>query len=283
MSIEEPVSLPTIITPLSNTIIFGFDSAWTDKNPGAICVLSFDDCGHVTFNPPMLVRFRDALSHIEHLRITAGRTVVAIDQPTIVPNASGMRPAERIAASVLSYTGGGVQPANKGKAAMFGDRAPIWQFKKDLGAEDEPELARSADSGLFLVEVFPALALPGLHVAFAGRYCAPKYNPQNRKKFRASDWEAVVKAMAAIAQKLELDECAEWCKTLCTISKPTKGQQDQLDSVICAIIGYIWLACKRSDSVMLGDLETGYIVAPVSRETVGRLKAAANDKGVGCN
>ena len=27
---EEPVSLPTIITPLTNTIIFGFDSVWTD-------------------------------------------------------------------------------------------------------------------------------------------------------------------------------------------------------------------------------------------------------------
>ena len=62
-----------------------------------------------------------------------------------------MRPAERIAASVLSYTGGGVQPANKGKEDMFGDKAPIWQFKEYLGAEDNPELARNADSGLFLM------------------------------------------------------------------------------------------------------------------------------------
>ena len=277
------MSLPTTITPLTNTIIFGFDSAWTDKNPGAMCVLSFDDCGQVTYNPPRLAKFRDALSHIELLRMPAGRTVVAIDQPTIVPNASGIRPAERIAASVLSYTGGGVQPANKGKAAMFGDKAPIWQFKKELGAEDDPELARSSDSGLFLVEVFPALALPGLHIEFAGRYCAPKYNPENRTKFRAFDWEAVVKAMAAIAQNLELEECAEWCRTLCTIFKPTKGDQDQLDSVICAIIGYIWLACKRSNTMILGDLETGYIVTPVSRETSVRLKTAANDKGVECN
>lgn len=283
MSIEEPVSVPTIISQLSNTIIFGFDSAWTDKNPGAICVLSFDDCGKVTFNPPRLVKFWEALSCIRHLRVLSGRTVVAIDQPTIVPNTSGMRPAERIAASVLSYTGGGVQPANKEKEAIFGDKAPIWQFKEDLGAEDNPELARISDSGLFLIEVFPALALPGLHAAFVGRLCAPKYNPQNRKKFRASDWEAVVKAMAAIVQNLELEECAEWCKTLCTISKPTKGKQDQLDSVICAIIGFIWLACKRSDSMMLGDLETGYIVTPVSRETAGRLKTAANEKGVECN
>ncbi len=163
---------------------------------------------------------------------------------------------------------------------MFGDKAPIWQFKKDLGAEDNPELARSADSGLFLVEVFPALALPSLNAAFACRLCSPKYNPQNRKKFRTSDWETVASAMAATAQGLGLEECAEWCSSLCTISKPTKSIQDRLDAVICTIIGYIWLACKHSDSMMLGNLDTGYIVTPVSCETKERLKKAANDKGV---
>lgn len=245
-------------------------------------MLSFDDCGQITFNPPQLVKFREALHHIKDRSVPAWLTVVAIDQPTIVPNASGMRPVERVAASVVSYTGGGVQPANKGKAAMFGDKAPIWQFKKELGAEDSPELARTANSGLFLIEVFPALALPGLHADFAGRCCAPKYNPQNRKKFRISDWEAVVNAMEAAARNLGLEECAEWCRSLRTISKPTKCHQDRLDSMICAMIGYIWLACKRCDSMMLGDLGGGYIVTPVSRETSGRLKTAANKKGVEC-
>ena len=276
------MSLPTISSPLSNSVIFGFDSAWTDKYPGAICALSFDACGQVTFNPPRLVKFREALQYIKEHRQSSARAVVAIDQPTIVPNASGMRPAERIAASVLSYTGGGVQPANKGKADMFGAKAPIWQFKNDLGAEDDPERARSADCGLFLLEVFPALALPSLHASFACRHCAPKYNPERLKKFRASDWNAVVDAIKVTARGLGLEECAEWCTTFCTTAKPAKEHQDKLDSVICVMIGYIWLSCKRSDSVLLGDLKTGYIVTPVSCKTELRLKRYADDKGVPC-
>ncbi len=165
---------------------------------------------------------------------------------------------------------------------MFGDKAPIWQFKEYLGAEDNPELARNADSGLFLIEVFPALALPGLHTSFADRHCAPKYNPKNRKKFRVSDWDNVVKAMAVTARGLGLEECSEWCMRFFTKTNPSKGHQDQLDSVVCAIIGYVWLACERSDSLLLGDLESGYIVTPVSRETAGRLNTAANDQGVEC-
>ena len=51
-------------------------------------------------------------------------TLVAIDQPTIVPNQNSMRPAERVVAGTIIWSGGGIQPAYRDKAAMFGDKAP---------------------------------------------------------------------------------------------------------------------------------------------------------------
>ena len=275
------MSPPTVIDRVHSTIIFGFDSAWTDKNPGAICALSFDSRGRASFDPPRPVRFGGALQFIDENKRAFVRTVVAIDQPTIVPNTSGMRPVERVAASVVSYTGGGVQPANTGKSAMFGTDAPIRSFMKDLGADDDPELARTADFGSFLVEVFPALALSGLHDPFAGRRRAPKYNPKS-SKFRLYDWNAVVDTAATVADGLGLTECSEWCSRMRAEAKPVKSDQDRLDSAICAVIGYIWLACKRADSILLGDLEAGYIVTPVSPELATRLKRAAAKKNVPC-
>ena len=190
-----------------------------------------------------------------------------------------MRPAERVAASLLSFTGSGVQPAYTAKTTIFGTGAPIWQFKKALRADDDPERARNSDHGLFLVEVFPALALPGLHVPFARRLGAPKYNPKNRK-FQLSDWAAVVKAIVGVAEGLGLTACAEWCSEVSAEAKPTKRDQDCLDSAICALIGYIWAACPRSASMLLGDVESGYIVTPVSAATAGRLTTSATGKGV---
>lgn len=84
---------------------------------------------------------------------------------------------DRLAASVVSHVGGGVQPANRGKTGMFCDLAPVWVFLADLDAVEDPFQARTAVEGLFLIEIFPALALPSLDQCFAGRLAAPKYNP----------------------------------------------------------------------------------------------------------
>jgi predicted RNase H-like nuclease len=74
---------------------------------------------------------------------------------------------------------------------MFDDAAPIWRFKHALDAIEDPELARTASEGLFLIEVFPALALIALDLAFCKRLGAPKYNPANRKKFKIEHWQSV--------------------------------------------------------------------------------------------
>ena len=89
-----------LVTPQNSTIIFGFDSAWTDspKAPGAICAIAFDDSGQVEFHEPRLVSFAAALTFIEALRKDFAVSLVALDQPTIVPNGSGSRPIDKVAA-----------------------------------------------------------------------------------------------------------------------------------------------------------------------------------------
>jgi predicted RNase H-like nuclease len=55
----------------------------------------------------------------------------------VVPNLTEMRPVERAAAALVSWLGGGVQPANRGKLGMFCDASPIWRFLTALGAGEE--------------------------------------------------------------------------------------------------------------------------------------------------
>jgi predicted RNase H-like nuclease len=103
--------------------------------------------------PPQLVGFGKALEFIRSVHRDDQPTLVAIDQPTIVLNTSGMRPVDKVAASVVSWIGGGVQPANRAKIGMFSDNPPIWRFLQCLHAAENPELAREAKTGLFLMEV----------------------------------------------------------------------------------------------------------------------------------
>jgi predicted RNase H-like nuclease len=260
-------------------IYIGFDSAWTDNRtaPGAICAVGVDGNRPVRFDPPRLVSFAEALGFIRDIQST-GVTLIALDQPTVVPNMTSMRPVERVAASLISWLGGGVQPANRSRLGMFCDAAPIWGFLGALGAVEDPELARIAGTGLYLMEVFPALALASL--GFFGRLEAPRYNPARSKTFRMDDWVRVAAAAATQADALGHPELADWCRDAGGICHPRKADQDRLDAALCVLIALHWRQRPRDASVLLGDLEAGYIVAPASRAVRDRLAQAAARYGV---
>lgn len=266
------------------TSIIGFDSAWTDqvKAPGAVSIIRVVEGRTTEFVPPRLASFAQALTIIEAERRQFDRCFIALDQPTIVPNATGSRPVDKVAASLISWVGGGVQPANRSKKGMFDDDAPVWAFKQALGATEDPEGARDADSGVFIAEVFPALALPSLATEFCGRLMAPRYNPGRRKTFRIEHWNAVLNCVSAVGAGLKIPDLAAWCEKHRLNMPPSKADQDLLDGVLCALIGYMWLFEPRSHSLMIGDLDTGYMLTPAAGEAKLRLQAAAATRGVNC-
>jgi predicted RNase H-like nuclease len=252
-------------------IYIGFDSAWTDnpKAPGAICAVGIENGHPARFHAPQLVSFDQALTFIQETRSETGATLIALDQPTVVPNLISMRPVERVAASLISWLGGGVQPSNRGRRGMFCDASPIWRFLTALGAlgaEESPEQARTATTGLYLMEVFPALALASLDNGFFGRMNAPRYNPDRKKTFLMADWVRVAEAAARKANELGCAELSEWCCTAGRTAHPLKANQDKLDSALCVLIALHWRLRPREASLFLGDLTTGYMVLPASRE-----------------
>ncbi len=260
----------------------GFDSAWTDnaKAPGAVCAAVLEGQRLVEFHPPRLSSFAQALEFIRGVRSPDGLTLVALDQPTVVPNQTSMRPVERTAASLISWLGGGVQPSNTGKAGMFCDASPVWGFLRDLGAREAPEEARTAATGLYLMEVFPALALPSLAPEFFGRLKAPRYNPDRRKTFRAEDWARVAQAAAVQFDGFEMPEPASWCREVALNPGPRKADQDRLDAMFCLLVALHWRLRDRSLSMLLGSLEEGYMVFPASPDVRQRVEEAARRVGV---
>lgn len=267
---------------MAGTTIVGFDSAWVDKPtaPGAVCAIRLGPGGQPAFAGPELASFAQALAFIKRERTSCDKCLVALDQPTIVPNSSGCRPVDRVAGSLISWLGGGVQPANRSKVGMFDDAAPIWRFKEALGAVENPEAARVSQSGLFLTEVFPALALPTLEAAYLGRLLGPRYNPDRRRTFTLESWQVVGRAIRHFAEANALNTVAGWAEQSAAILRPRKPDQDRLDSVLCALIGYVWLVKPRHDSIMIGDLQSGYMITPASSDIRGRLTMAAMMRGV---
>ena len=129
---------PKSRTEVAMDIYIGFDSAWTDNPsaPGAICAVGIENGSCAQFHTPQLVSFDQALTFIQNVRSENGVTLIALDQPTLVPNLTSMRPVERTAASLISWLGGGVQPSNRGRLGMFCD-APNLGVSDDVGSQGE--------------------------------------------------------------------------------------------------------------------------------------------------
>ncbi len=270
------------MNPPARAVIFGFDSAWVDRpsSPGAICAVAFDEDGRAAYHPPRPASFAQAAAFISELGARHDYSLLAIDQPIVVPNAGGSRPADRVAAALMSFIGGGVQPANRGKAAMFGDEAPIWGFLDSIAHAIQPMAARRSAAGRYAVEVFPALSLPAWRPDFAGRKAAAKYNPANRRKFRQDHWQAVAHCLAERAGALGLPEMRDWADCMAALPAPRKRDQDRLDAALCALIGLMWRVAPAHEVACIGDAARGFMVTALSEATGPRLLAAARARDV---
>ncbi len=264
-------------------VLIGFDSAWTDSssNPGTIAGCVFEDGRPNSFHAPRLATFGAALDLIREWSIDADFVLIAIDQPTIVPNHEGCRPVDRVAGSLISRLGGGVQPARRGGlgAPLFGNEAPIWRFLAELDGIQNPFQARQSPTGCFVMEVFPALSLPAIVPALWQRGKGAKYNPAGRK-FDPLDWPIVLSGVAAFARGLGADDLARWTESCQFHSAPKKADQDRLDAAICLAIALAWRHGESNDLLVIGDDRTGYIATIASRETRAALTKAAVERHV---
>jgi len=68
-------------------------------------------------------------------------------------------------------------------------------------------------------------------------------------------------------------------------AQPKKSDQDQLDAAICLLIALRWRLRPREESLMLGDLASGYMILPASLNAVHfaiRMAALKSMRVIGC-
>ena len=263
------------------TLLIGFDSAWTPRKRGAIvAALRHQDGSFRDLGSPRLVDFQEAESairmwQVEHVPTS---TLILLDQPTVVENATGQRPVEHIACASVSVRRGGVRPANTGRADMFGLGAPVWALLAGFGGAADPTIPGQRGGAVF--ETYPVLAMIALgwvreDARAKGRL--PKYNPDRKKTCRLEDWRYLCDKVSAVLREHGLSQTALWVDGIRDLDRPKKSDQDRLDACLCLLVA-LHLA-ERSEGLMVGDRATGYIVVPhcaaLQEELADRCKATS--------
>ena len=241
-------------------IFLGLDLAWSERTPSGLAAL--DGRGTVVDYRADLVSFADIIAWVRaHASAT---TVLGIDMPTIVPNATGVRPCEAEVRAVFGRHHAGPHPANRGRPD-FRDGGRARRLLDALAADGFAERLDLAprEAGRHAFEVFPHPA----HIRLFARDAIFKYKKKPGRPWPEvwnawAGYRAALAGLGAADPPLILPESIP--AAIAEKGSKYKRWDDILDALTCAYVAaFVWRYGLAGPEVrVFGNLASGYIVIP---------------------
>jgi predicted RNase H-like nuclease len=256
-----------------NMRYIGIDLAWGPS--GVTGLAALDERGHLLDAVPA----RTDAEIVSWLGlVTAGRCLVAIDAPIIVPNASGSRRCERLVGQYFGRYGASCHSSNTANPA-FASGSRALRLASQLGLDTDPVSAASRRA----IEVYP-------HPAIVALFALPSIIKYKAKPGRSTVYlraemlrliEQIEGLEADSRAPLRVRQCAAWQQIRESVASAVtkaalKRAEDSIDAVVCAYIARFADACPDKIRV-LGGRDDGYIVTPVTPEIATQIDAG--DRG----
>ena len=234
------------------TRFLGIDFGWEGK-PSGLAVLEWTG---VSLHLLDLRRLADMPEILTWVDAMAGSDAVAgVDAPLVIPNASGMRTADKLAHSKFGKYHAGCYPASQERS--------FWQRTTGLSEALRQRGFQHGDGmhprgpGRFQIEVHPHAATVQLNVLDR----IVKYKRGNLASRRAG---------LDRLRSLLLDRFPRLTPSLPIPDLPPipesgpalKALEDQLDAITCAYVAAHWWFWGRERNEVLGNADEGYIVVP---------------------
>jgi len=252
-------------------IFLGVDLGWYGKPSGLASICLEGD----ELRLRSIARLESPDEIVDWIQTEAGShgAVAAVDAPLVIPNATGIRPAERELNRDYRRFHAGCHAANLGrpfaqKVISFSRRLESLGFAHGAGIQPRQE-------GRFQIEVHPHAAT----VNFFGLDRIVKYKRGSRidkarglRRLRTLALKRLPAMQPALPLRLPR----------VPTTGSTKSVEDRIDAVLCAYIGLHWWFWGTQRNRVYGTAAEGYIVVPdISR--VGRNPCSAPDPGSGAH
>ena len=231
------------------------------SQPSGVAVLDWDGA---TLRLAGLDRLREPEEVLRWVSAEAGEDAgIGIDAPIVIPNATGMRIADKLAHSLYGKYHAGAYPASRARKfwkRTTGLSKSLAKLGFHHGDGREPKLG-----GRFQIEVHPHAATVQLFVLDR----IVKY-----KKGKVADRATELRRL----RKLMMEHLPSLVPSLAFTSLPEipdrglKAVEDRLDAILAAYIAAHWWYWGRERNDVLGDSKRGYIVVP-QRYTADRKQA----------
>jgi predicted RNase H-like nuclease len=206
--------------------------------------------------------------------MVAESCVVAIDAPIIVRNATGCRQCERLVGRYFGAFHASCHASNTSNP-VFAEGSRALRLAQALGLDIDP----AATTGRRAIEVYP-------HPAIVALFDLPSIVRYKNKPGRDLDLlRAEMLRLITLVESLEgaarvpllVRDCPAWRRIRRSAetasSKAGLGRvEDSLDAVVCAYIARL-TEVDRDSVRVLGTVDDGYIVTPVTARLAARIDA----------
>lgn len=234
----------------------GIDLGWKSQ-PSGLCCLQLIDGQLEILDLDRKEFIADILTWIDSFVAPEAPAIIAVDAPTLIPNASGSRLPDKLSHKHFGKYHAGCYPANLG--LTFAERTVNFGLELEARGFAHAPTIESQKLGRYQIEVFPHPAI--VHLFNLERIL--KY-----KKGRLSDrrlelirlYNYILEILPTLQPPLRLG--GSFLLEIPNTGAALKAVEDQLDSLICAYVAAHWWYWGEQRNLVLGDRTTGYIVIP---------------------
>ncbi|MFQ4141985.1 DUF429 domain-containing protein [Chlorogloeopsis sp. ULAP02] len=245
----------------------GIDLGWKSQ-PSGLCCLQWKDNQLQILEIDRKEQIIDILTWIDCWVQPQENAIIAVDAPTIIPNATGSRLPDKLTHKYFGKYHAGCYPANLN--LPFAERTVKFGLELESRGFNHAPTIEPQKFGRYQIEVFPHPAIVNLF----GLERILKY-----KKGRLAERRLeLIKLQNYITETLPfLEPSLCFYKNqefilfpfdfllLSSTGTALKAAEDKLDSLICAYVAAHWWYWGEKRNLVLGDRTTGYIVIPQTR------------------
>ncbi|WGV24510.1 DUF429 domain-containing protein [Halotia branconii] len=237
----------------------GIDLGWKSQ-PSGLCCLKLIDGQLQLLDLDREDAIADILAWIDQRVQQDEPAIIAVDAPTLIPNATGSRLPDKLTHKYFGKYHAGCYPANQ--------NLPFAQRTINFGLELEARGFAHAPTidpqkfGRYQIEVFPHPAIVNLfNLKRILKYKKGRINERRLELIKLYNY--TLNILPSLSPPLRLS--GSFALEIPTTGAALKATEDKLDSLICAYVAAYWWYWGEQRNLVLGDRTTGYIIIPMKK------------------
>jgi predicted RNase H-like nuclease len=238
----------------------GIDLGWKSQ-PSGLCCLELIDGQLLLIDLDRQEAIADIFTWIDSWVQPEEPAIIAVDAPTLIPNATGSRLPDKLSHKYFGKYHAGCYPANQN--LPFADRTINFGYQLESRGFVHAPTIEPKQIGRYQIEVFPHPAI--VHLFSLERILKYKKGRIYERRLELIKlYQYILEILPNLEPSLTINQKleAQQFHLLPSTGVALKAIEDKLDSLICAYVAAYWWYWGEQRNLVLGDRTTGYIVIP---------------------